>query len=392
MSLVGPWFFLLVVLVTVALFAAAVVVMPLVSASRVRAVLARVTILLVVNAMVLVTAAVGLNDQFTFFADWTDLHGALFGGRAVSTVHAGGGAAQAARIPVSGAASATASPGVGGSNLGTVPPGTALPGGAGVVDRVLRVTLTGPASGLTGEVLITLPEGYTDPANSSRQYPVLETFPGYPGDPSQWIDSMNLGGALDNAVRTHAAGPIITISPLTEFPGGVDTECVDGPGNDPKVETWLTQDVPSWVLSHLRARSDRASWATIGLSAGAWCAAMATMLHPARYAAGIIMGGYFAPDFSASYKPFSATSSQAKRYNLIALAGHHPPPVALWIETSHSDPISYPSSARLLAAARHPLSIQALILTHAGHRLSLWSSELPQALSWLGSNISGFAP
>jgi len=64
----------------------------------------------------------------------------------------------------------------------------------------------------------------------------------------------------------------------------------------------------------------------------------------------------------------------------------------LWLETSHSDKISYASTAKLLAATRAPLSIQALVLTHAGHRLSLWSAELPAAISWLGKNIPGFGP
>jgi len=38
-----------------------------------------------------------------------------------------------------------------------------------------------------------------------------------------------------------------------------------------------------------------------------------------------------------------------------------------------------------------PLPIQALVLSHAGHRLSLWSAELPAAISWLGKNIPAFA-
>jgi len=40
--------------------------------------------LLMVNALVLLTAATQLNSQFLFFADWTDLSGAL-GGTTSST-------------------------------------------------------------------------------------------------------------------------------------------------------------------------------------------------------------------------------------------------------------------------------------------------------------------
>ena len=256
---------------------------------------------------------------------------------------------------------------------------------------MLRYTVTGARSGLTGVVLVTLPEGYTDPANATRRYPVLETFHGYPGDPGAWVDSLGLGTFIDAAVRQNQVGEMVTISPTIEFPPGVDTECIDGTGSAPKVETWLTQDVPNWVVNTLRVRTDRSSWATIGFSMGAWCAAMATMLHPQQYGAGIVMGGYFAPEFSSNYVPFRPGSPQARRYDLVALARSAPPSVALWVETSHSDSVSYPSTSRLLTAARSPLSVQALVLSHAGHRVSLWQGEIPQVLSWLGKNVSGFA-
>jgi hypothetical protein len=308
-SLTGAVFLGLVVTVTVALFVGGVVVMPRITPRGARSVVARAGVMLVVNLLVLLSATVALNDQFVFFADWTDLHGALFGGQVAAKTQAGAPASQAANAPLSGQ-SATAQP----------PVLPSLPVGAGVADRVLRYTVTGASSGLRGTILVTLPEGYVDPANAARRYPVLETFHGYPGDPSQWVDSMDLAGAIDTAVAGRAVGEMITISPTIEFPPGVDTECVDGSGSAPKVETWLTQDVPNWVNRTLRARTDRSSWAAIGLSAGAWCAAMATMLHPEQYGAGIVMGGYFAPEFSAGYVPFGPRSAAFHRYDLVSLA------------------------------------------------------------------------
>lgn len=387
MSLTGQMFLALVAGLALVSFAGAVALMPRLSAQRVGLIAARAGALILVNVLVLLTATIALNDQFTFFADWTDLRGALFGGQQVSTASAGSSAAQAASAPVTGpAATPTSAPSSTARLLPLLPPPAAIP------DRVFRYMVTGVRSGLRGVVLVTLPEGYTDAANANRNYPVLETFHGYPGDPSQWVESMDLGNNIDAAVRRNVVSEMLTISPTIEFPPGVDTECVDGGGTGPKVETWLTVDVPNWVVNTFRVRTERSSWATIGLSMGAWCAAMATMLHPQQYAAGIIMGGYFAPEFSGGYVPFTSRSSQAQRYDLVALARRAPPPVALWVETSHSDHVSYPSASRLLAAARPPTSVQALVLSHAGHRLSLWQGELPRALAWLGKNIPGFAP
>jgi hypothetical protein len=118
----------------------------------------------------------------------------------------------------------------------------------------------------------------------------LETFNGYPGDPSQWIDSMGLHGIVDKAVASHLRAPAIIVSPTIEFPPGVDTECVDGTGTYPRVETWVSRDIPDWVLHTFRAEPDRDTWATIGLSAGGWCAALATMRHPRQYVAAIVLG------------------------------------------------------------------------------------------------------
>jgi S-formylglutathione hydrolase FrmB len=358
-----------------------VVLWPRLAAPGPQPIIGRSLLLLTVNALVVFTGAVALNDEFTFFADWTDLHGAVFGAHGGSTALAGGAAVKAAKASIAPVHRAALP-----SELPRLP--TAATNG----DRVLRYTVRGPESGLKGEVLVALPSGYTSPANAKRRYPVLETFNGYPGDPSQWIDSMGLNGQVDKAVAHHLMAPAIIVSPLIEFPPGVDTECVNGTGSDPRVETWVTRDIPDWVLRTFRALPDRGAWATIGLSAGGWCAAMAAMLHPEQYAAAIVLGGYFHPEFSHNYRPFDTSSPEGHYYDLIALAAHQAPPVALWIETSHSDPVSYPSSAKLLGVARAPLSVQALILTHAGHRLGIWIGLLPRVVAWLGASLPGFAP
>ena len=184
----------------------------------------------------------------------------------------------------------------------------------------------------------------------------------------------------------------LIVSPQIEFPGGVDTECVNGRPGNPQVETWLTRDVPTWVTHTFRVRTVRSSWAVIGLSAGGWCAAMAAMLHPAQYSAAVVLGGYFRPEFGPFYEPYPPNSPLTRRYDLVALARRRPPPVAMWLETSHADAVSYRSSAAFLKVTRPPLAVDAVVLQHAGHRLALWQAILPRSLAWLGANVPGFAP
>jgi S-formylglutathione hydrolase FrmB len=379
-SLTGPWFFGLVVIVAVAGFVAAVYWWPRMAGSSALAVAARAGTLLGLNLVMMLTAAIALNNQFTFFADWTDLAGALGRTQTFTTAHGGASASDAASAPLP----------------DSLPiPGTqpALPVLPSAGERVLRYTITGPISGIRGSVEVELPVGYADPANRTRQYPVLETFHGYPGDISSWVDGMNLGTAVSAAVNARKVSDMVTVSPTLEVPPGVDTECVNSPkATDPQMETWLTQDVPNWLVKTFRVRTDRESWATMGLSMGGWCAAMAAMLHPDRYAAAVVLGGYFQPSFGKLYAPFTAKSPFAQRYDLVRLAQTDPPPVALWVQTSHSDPLSYPSASQLLKQARPPLSVTSLVLAHAGHRVSLWQGLLPQTLTWLGTNIPGFRP
>jgi hypothetical protein len=119
---------------------------------------------------------------------------------------------------------------------------------------------------------------------------------------------------------------------------------------------------------------------------------MAALLHPARYGAALVFGGYFGPKFSATYRPWPPGSPLLRRYDLTTVVAANPPPVALWMETSHSDRTSYASSARFLKAVRPPLSVHLTEFAHAGHSVLLWAGLVPDAVRWLGSQVPGFAP
>jgi enterochelin esterase-like enzyme len=378
MSLTGPVFLGAVVVVTVAAFVVLIILWPSLAGRRPARIAARAGMLLLVNALVLLTAATQLNAQFLFFADWTDLRGA-FGGAPTSTALNRGATASHATTKKVGGIAARA-----GKTLPPLPAGGVSPSG------VISYTVKGPLSGIVGTVVVQLPPGYTEPANASARYPVIEALQGYPGSAMFWISTMNLGGVAAQQAGAKRIRPALVVSPQVEFPAGVDTECVNGRSGNPQVETWLAQDVPNWVTQTFRVQTNRASWAAIGLSAGGWCAAMVAMLHPAQYAAAIVMSGYFRPEFGAFYDAYPPGSRLAARYDLVALSRRQPPPVAIWLETSHADAVSYGSSAAFLRAAKPPLAVDATVFQNAGHRLSLWQGVLPGSLNWLGANVPGF--
>lgn len=343
----------------------------------VRGFFARVLTQLGVSLLVVALVGLVLNDQFGFYADWADLLG---------TNKASGESASGGTSVEKALGSKAGGPGLEVARPAQLPPLPA-PG-----QRLQNYTFTGAKSGLRGRILVILPATYEDGANAARLYPVIETFHGWPGNPEVWTQAMHIGPAIDALTVQRKLGDTVVLAPQLEFPPGTDTECVDGGAGAPAVETWVTRDVPEFVAATLRVRGDRASWATAGFSSGGWCSAMATMLHPDIYGAGIVLGGYFAPEFGKTYRPFAPTDPPAKRYDLLDLAQRSPPPVALWVHTSKSDGLSWTSSARLLKNARSPLAIESVVVDSAGHRTAVWDDVLPEALTWLGRTVSGFKP
>jgi len=376
MGLTGIPFLLLVVVLTVGAFVAGAA-LPAPTGRSMRGFATRLLRQLGTSALTLILVAVVLNNENGWYANWAD----LFGSSSVSMQHDKGGASAAKALQAR-----PAGPGLEAAAPGALPP---LPSPG---QRVQTFRFTGAHSGLTGRVVVSLPHGYEDPANASRAYPVIEAFHGFPGTPEVWMQGVNLVPSIDTLSAQHVMSDAIVVAPQIEFPTRTDTECVNGSNGQPQVETWLVSDVPEKLVSLLRVSRDRASWATIGFSSGGWCAAMAAMLHPDVFGVGIVLGGYTSPDFGKTYVPFTRSSPAGKRYDLAALAQSSPPPVALWLQTSKADTLSYGSSLALLTAAHAPLSVESRVEVDAGHRMSVWADIVPQALTWLGSASAGFTP
>ena len=379
MSLTGPAFLDGIIALTVAAFVAVVVIWPHLTRRTPWHVAGRIGSLALVNVLVLLTAATQLNASFLFYTTWTDLVGSLSGHVPdQTTLHRGGDGRRAPSLHVAGARAAVAA---------TVPPLDQAADSSGK----LVYTVHGPLSGLTGTVVVVLPPGYTSPSDAAQRYPVLEAFHGYPSAPQGWLKNYPEPEVAQELADQHELRTPLLVIPQIEIPAGVDTEGVNGLRGEPQVETWLTRDVPDWVGAHFRVDADRDGWATIGDSAGGYVAAMATLLHPAQYGAGIVFGGYYRPDFGPYYEPFGSDSAQARRYDLVR-AARAAPPVSLWVQTSHADQLSYSSSAAFLRAVHRPTSVHAVVQRDVGHRLSVWVALLPDALRWLGQNIRGFEP
>lgn len=374
-SLTGRLLPVLLVIAAVGLFVLVVVGWPR-PTRRPLAMLVRGAQVLALNLVVVLVAGVVLNDQYDFYVSWSD----LFGASAPSTTASGGASPHAAVL---------ATPlGVGLKDLRTpaVLPPLPQPGA-----RIQTYQVTGAVSGVQGTVIVVLPPGY-DP-RSSRQYPVIEAFHGYPGVPLSAQHALQLPGTFDAAVRRHMVAPSIVVLPQTDNPNTVDTECMNNPnGRGPQVESWLSHDIPVWVVHHFRVSRVRTSWATMGYSLGGWCSAMIGMRHPDIFGAAVVFMGYFHPEFFPAYDPAPPGSAAAVSHDLVRMAQSAPPPLAMWVMVAKGDHRGYRPTMAFLKAARAPLSVTAVVLGSGGHRVGLVPPLIPRVMTWLASSLRGFHP
>ncbi|WP_286958493.1 alpha/beta hydrolase [Arsenicicoccus sp. UBA7492] len=331
----------------------------------------RALAMVLVAVLAVLSVAIVLNAQNQWYVDWGDLAGTNDPTAHATTTGGSAGAIYGATPAPRPSASRASLPPLPSPN-----------------DRVQTFQVTGRRSGLTGRVVVLLPEDYAAPAQARRDYPVVMTMHGYPGSPDQWLDAPQGRERIDAAVTRGKVAPLVMVSPQLDFPKGTDSERVNAPGGA-QVETWLTQDVPELVRSRLRVRTDRASWASAGFSAGGYCAAMVAVRHPQTFGAGVVLGGYGRPTFSGRH--VLRTQQQKDAYDLPHLLTTTRPPVALWVQTSDGDPVSYAGSTALAASAKAPTSVTLVMAPGTGHRTSVWSRHFAQALEWLGRTVPGFA-
>jgi S-formylglutathione hydrolase FrmB len=325
---------------------------------------------LVLNVLVVALCGAALNDEYLFYSSWGDLFGS---GSSSVQVHHGGSTPEVVAATVRG-------PGLRDMRTPRVLPPLPQPH-----SRLQTYTVVDHRADSAGQVYVHLPVGY-DP-RSARTYPVIIGLHGFPSGPKGFL-RLDFLSSIDTLTAEHRLAPSIVVVPRIDTPASLDTECVNGGAGEPQTDTWLSHDIPSWVVQHFRVERTRTAWAALGYSYGAWCAASLSMRHPYVFGAAVVLLGYFRPDFSRAYDPL--TSATQRGYDLVTLSHTAPPPVAMWVLTSREDPLSYPTTSKFLSVARPPLDVTAIVLAHGGHRDSVFTPFVPASLVWLSQTMPPF--
>ncbi|MFK0011407.1 alpha/beta hydrolase [Streptomyces sp. NPDC091027] len=177
-------------------------------------------------------------------------------------------------------------------NAMTLPDGT----------HVAVTTLDGKKSGFKGKVWVWAPKEYDDPKFAKSGFPVLIALPGGAGYPSNYWMGTDLG--LQTSIsKWYAEGkskPFLLAMPVLN-PGpddkGVYWDGSDIPGQ-PKMGTWLTEDVPDLMKANFRTVKSRDGWAFMGSSTGGFAGMKAVLKHPDKFKAVIASGPDIVPDSS----------------------------------------------------------------------------------------------
>ncbi|MFI5803608.1 alpha/beta hydrolase [Streptomyces sp. NPDC051561] len=163
--------------------------------------------------------------------------------------------------------------------------------------KIAVTTLAGKKSGFTGKVWVWAPKEYFDPKYAQSGFPVLIALPGGNGYPNNyWMGTdLKLQSSIAAWSKEKKSLPFIVVMPVLNPDATHYYDGSDIPGQ-PKMGTWMTQDVPDFVRANFRTFKSRDGWAFMGSSSGAFVGLKSVLKHPDKFKAVIASGPDTVPD------------------------------------------------------------------------------------------------
>ena len=96
-----------------------------------------------------------------------------------------------------------------------------------------------------------LPPQYFQKAYANYRFPAIELLHGSPGDPSAWVNVMNVVPIYLNAMDSGKAKPAVLVMPNTDGGQQYGLQCLNDPGGVQDM-TYVAREVPDWAAANLR--------------------------------------------------------------------------------------------------------------------------------------------
>ncbi|GAA4553120.1 alpha/beta hydrolase [Pseudonocardia xishanensis] len=314
--------------------------------------------------LVLVTAGIKINAVYAYRPTLAG----VFGLPAANAIDF---AAVPAALPV-------AAPGPDGSvEAGWVAPAD-LPG----TGRVATVPIPGTVSGFAARPAeVYLPPAYL--VSPRPLLPVLVLVGGQPGDPADWLVAGELAKIMDAFARAHAGLAPIVVVPDATGSAFADPLCLDSRlGN---VQTYLAEDVPAWVATHLQADPNRR--AIGGFSYGGTCSLQLAANRPDVYPTFLDMSGQVEPSLGTREQTVAAAFGDRPdplaAFRAVNPLEHLPPGIAGRVVVGREDEIYGPQARRVVDAARAAGLDVTLSLVAGTHSWTVAKDGLVAELPWI---------
>ncbi|GAA2241921.1 MULTISPECIES: alpha/beta hydrolase [Kitasatospora] len=178
------------------------------------------------------------------------------------------------------------------------------PEGLPAKGTVSSAPVPGAKSGFKArDAYVYLPPAYQ--AEPRPLLPVLVLMAGQPGTPADWVNSGRLAELLDDFAAGHdGLAPIVLVIDQIGSAWG-NPLCMDS--RIAKSQTYLAEDVPDWIHTHLQTATGRGSLAIGGMSLGGTCALQLAVNAPQVYGTFLDISGQQEPTLGSHGKTVKAT-------------------------------------------------------------------------------------
>nr|WP_246324675.1 alpha/beta hydrolase-fold protein [Petropleomorpha daqingensis] len=218
--------------------------------------------------------------------------------------------------------------------------------------------------------------------------PVLVLINGQPGGPRDWLDGGRLAQRMDAFAAAHHG-----LAPVVVMPDGTGGQLANPLCTDSalgRADTYLSQDVVSWVSTHLQVTPDHAGWAVGGLSYGGTCALQLAVAHPDLFPTFFDASGQEAPTLGSHARTVEvAFGGNAQAFAAInplqELARRSYAGSAGFLAVGAQDSRYLPQQRAVAAAARNAGMAITTEEVPGTHEWRVWGQALQDALPWLAA-------
>jgi len=261
----------------------------------------------------------------------------------------------------------------------------------------VRLQVPGALSRVSRPALIYLPAQYFQPVYAGYRFPVIELMHGFPGQPQDWINVLQVTAALGGLTAAGRADPAVLVMPGVNGPRRWSEQCLNQAGGQQDA-TYLARDVPAYVAARLRVAPPGPGWGIAGYSAGGFCAANLALGYPRRYGAAAVMSGYFTPadniNAGRPVDPFGGSARLRQHNTPLRVASRWNPREQMprfWLSAGSDRRDRHALTSFRLLARRRLRAVPAY-LSGGGHTAAAWRAALPRMLEWMTPLLTRASP